>query len=405
MSRPPDPKDLDAMERRVARMLEADDDDAWVAPIEEGLRRSASVRQRRQGLRLVRSAQGGSGPRMLTLGLTAAAAAALAVVVVTRLQPAPAAPDLPRVGASPPPAVAVEPLVLTRLDGPPFEPAAAIQHGGSVWMTTLGTQIHRLDAMTGERTGGGGMPGNACGPLTIAAGYLWAPSCATGPGQSGRPAFLTQVDLDSGGEVRTLHTPAGGGLQVAALGGTVWVITDAEAGVIRSLDPATATWGPQRSAGTGVTHVVGHAGVLWLSAPDASAVLRLDPASSAEPVRVSVDGTPTFLLATEQGVWVSVRGAKQLVRIDPERTAIDLVVPLGDNAVQLDTTDSAIWALTRVDILRVDPALGDVTRRIAVGEHAVSFAPQFIGPTYAMAAGDDLWFIPPRGDMLRIRAD
>lgn len=404
MTRPPDPKDLEVIEQRVARMLEADEDDAWVASIEDGLRRSASVRQRRHRLRLVRPTPGGSGPRLLALGLTAVAAAAV-VVLVSRWQPAPVAPDLPRVGATPPPAVAVEPLVLTRLDGPPFEPAAATQHGGSVWMTTLGSQIHRLDAITGSRIGGGGMPGNACGPLTIAAGYLWAPSCATGPGQSGRPAFLTQIDLRSGEEVRTLRTPAGGGLQVAGLGGTVWVITDAAAGVIRSLDPPTGTWGDERSIGAEVTHIVGHSGMLWLSSPDAEAVIRVDPASGAELARVSVDGAPTFLLATDHGVWVGVRGAKQVVRIDAEHAAIDVVVPLSDNAVQLDATETAIWVLTRADILRVDPQLGDVTRRIAVGEHAVSFAPQFIGPTYAMAAGDDLWFVPPRGDMLRIRAD
>jgi hypothetical protein len=317
----------------------------------------------------------------------------------------PAEPDFPRVGASPPPAVAVEPLVLTRLAVPRFEPAATIQHGGSLWMTTLGTQIHRFDAVTGARIGGGGLPGNACGPLTIAAGFLWAPNCATGPVQSGRPAFLTQIDLDSGVDLRTIDTPSGGGLQVAALGQTVWIISDAEGGVIRALDPATGTLGAERTVGTEVTHIVAHAGSLWLSAPDASAILRLDPASDNEPLRVPVDGTPTFLLATDEGVWASVDGARQIVRIDPELTAIAVVVPLNENAVQLDATQTAVWVLTRADILRVDPELGDVTRRITVGTHSVSFPPQFIGPTYAMAVGDDIWFIPPRGDMLRIRAN
>jgi streptogramin lyase len=340
---------------------------------------------------------------LLAFGLTAATAALL--VVLMSLPRGPVDPGGPRIGATPPPAVAVEPLVLTSLDGPPFEPVAAIQHGGSVWMTTLGGQVHRLDASTGLRTGGSELPGNACGPLTIAAGYLWAPSCATGPGENGRPAFLTQIDLDSGEDVRTISTPAGGGLQVAGLGDAVWIIADAEGGMVRSLDPATGTMGVERSAGTAVTHIVGDGGVLWLSAPDASAILRLDPGSDAAPVPVPVEGTPTVLLATSEGIWAGVHGAKEVVRIDPERTAVDVVVPLSDNAVQLDATGTALWVLTRSDFLRVDPQLGDVTRRIAVGEHAVSFAPQFVGPTYAMAAGEDLWFIPPRGDMLRIRAD
>jgi streptogramin lyase len=205
--------------------------------------------------------------------------------------------------------------------------------------------------------------------------------------------------------VRSIDTPAGGGRQVGALHGQVWVITDAEAGTLQPVDPSTGALGSARTLGTEMTHVTGHAGALWLSAPDASAVLRLDPSSAAAPAQVAVGGEPTVLLASNDGLWVAVRGRQELVRINPDRMAIDLVVRLGENPVQLGATETAIWVLTRADIMRVDPRTGDVTRRIAVGEHSVSFAPQFSGPTYAMAVGNDLWFVPPRGDMLRIRAD
>ena len=50
----------------------------------------------------------------------------------------------------------------------------------------------------------------------------------------------------------------------------------------------------------------------------------------------------------------------------------------------------------------LDPVTFTVVDRLSVGTHAVSFEPQFVGPTYAMAVGSTIWFVPPRGEMIRI---
>jgi streptogramin lyase len=239
--------------------------------------------------------------------------------------------------------------------------------------------------------------------LNVVLDDIWLRVCPSGPGDALGATFLVQVDGATGRVVRETRFATPAGLQVTALDRMVWVVSSAAAGVLQSLDPETGEAGALLPIGTPISNMGAGFGALWLSAQDQGALLRYDPSGSRSPERIELPGQPGFVLVTADAVWVALTDEPTLVKVDPDSNEVVALVPLGEGfAVEMAEFGGDLWVLTGTDIQRVAATEGAVAERWRLGTHSVAFPPQFVGPTYALGVGPHLWFVPPRGEMLRL---
>lgn len=375
-------------------------DDLWRSAVDEGLQRTDGIAQRRgwraRGAAPWRWAAGtaslailaalafsfGGGFGLLTPGTSPGSSAAVSL----------------------PPADALERHVATSAPVPVAEPVSARIAAGGLWVATLGGSVYRLDQRTGAIQSTITLPGNACGPLTDAAGLLWVRVCASGPSAAASSTHMVAINPTDATTALTLTFAGRAGGSVAELDGSVWVIADEGTGTLQKIDPSTGTVGDTRNAGARVTDVVAWGGDLWLAAPDDKALLHLARGTAAPPDVLALGDAPSSLLATRTEIWAGLGTTGEIVRLDPLTTSITARIPLGDVLpVQLVANGDQLLVLSRRELSRIDAATGAVVGRISLGTHAIAFAPQFEGPNLGLAAeGATVWFVPARGDMVRL---
>jgi DNA-binding SARP family transcriptional activator len=217
-------------------------------------------------------------------------------------------------------------------------------------------------------------------------------------GSGGRPAASAQLD----------GTPS----NVAAVGGTAWVL-DADGQTITQI----GTGGRQnRTFGTGATPTdavasrdglwvaQGHAGSTQFAGAQTTSVAHVDPRTGAvlRTVALPVAAGPISIAqhdriaASAHAIWV-VGHDGALIRIDPLSHRVTRVLPLGATAVAADA--DAAWALTRDgSLVRIAERSGAVGVPIDLGDSGASSLAVGGGAVWVVdSAAGVLERVDPRG--------
>jgi sugar lactone lactonase YvrE len=375
-------------------------DELWRSAVDDGLRRTERIPQRRPRRPGWRSTDW----RWLVPASVATGLVVIALAMGGLAERAlPGASPGSSAGAFPPPAQRLDGHIAASATVPVAEPVSARMAAGALWVATLGGTVYRMDPGSGALQGEIELAGNACGPITQAAGLLWLRVCLSGPVADGSATQVVGIDPAADAIVHTVVFGTRSGGSVAELDGSVWAIADERAGVLVPINPATGEVGTEVALHMRISDMVAAAGALWLVDAETGTIVRVDPAGSDVPQRLSLGDRPTRLLARSGALWVGLGGG-DLVRVDPAHGTVADRIRLGsDSPVELVDTGTQLIVLTRAEIAFVDVAAATVVRRVEVGSHAIAFAPQFEGPNHGLAAdGSTVWFVPPHGEMVRL---
>lgn len=326
--------------------------------------------------------------RAVALVSAAAVTAALVFLLVRAFDVGGGAPGsegpTPQPSGASTPAAAIPPVdarVVRRYEvGPTGQVNSLVAGDDGVWVTsysssteTDGTQVNELihvAAGTGRVTSVATLqdvPGWEWGGGGMARGFgsVWVAGWAGEYGESSMYGILQRVDEESG-EVTVTMLPARYALDVAVDGDSLWVLanTDREK-----------------------TH----------------AVIRIDPVTGALVDRVSFEADwVRAMLPISGSVWVSTRetngngvGGGSAIRLDPTTGAVVESVRLGGTFTEPVRTD-AIWGVRGSsyfpagtpshDLVRADPATGEVTGSWSVGTVGYAIAPAPDGAVWLLGS-------------------
>lgn len=173
-------------------------------------------------------------------------------------------------------------------------------------------------------------------------------------------------------QMRAGLTTALGAAAAVAVAVFAWPATDAPADRPRPAAPAELPPGSLAiSVGEDPAEVAAGDGVLWVSGTAEAAVSRVDTSTEEATIPVQVSGDPGDLAVGRDGeVWVAIPDLGVVQRIDPATNATvpDLRVDVAPEGTRIDLAiDDFLW-VSAVDreLLQVDPATGEVVRRVAV---------------------------------------
>lgn len=121
--------------------------------------------------------------------------------------------------------------------------------------------------------------------------------------------------------------------------------------------------------GDGPAEVAVGDGVIWVSNSGESSVSRVDPGTNAQTLAVNLSGAPGDLAVGSAGeVWVASPELGTVQRIDPvtSTTTPDTRIDVAPAGTPLDLAiDEFLWvSVVERELVQVDPASGDVVRRI-----------------------------------------
>lgn len=149
--------------------------------------------------------------------------------------------------------------------------------------------------------------------------------------------------------------------------------------------PGTSDVGPERprpaapadlprgavpiEVGDGPVEVAVGDGAIWVSNVDDSTISRIDSTTNEVTLSVNLSGAPGDLAVGRGGeVWIASRDLGMVQRIDGVTTTTtpDLRVDVGPADTSIDLAiDDYLWvAAVERELLQVDPATGDIVRRI-----------------------------------------
>jgi YVTN family beta-propeller protein len=206
----------------------------------------------------------------------------------------------------------------------------------------------------------------------VGAGAVWVASA------EGSLSRIDVGDDEVSREIRLGGTPQG----VAFEDDGVWV-TDAAAGEIVRVDPNSGTPGERIAVGSGPYGIVVSGGDLWVTNRASDTVSRVDPASGdvegiavgSNPKGIAVLGSRVFVANTDDGT---------LSIIDREREqVVGDAVPVGSEPRGVAAGFGSVWVVVGADdeVIRLDPADGDIEQRIPVGA----------GPEGITAGPESIW--------------
>lgn len=118
-------------------------------------------------------------------------------------------------------------------------------------------------------------------------------------------------------------------------------------------------------------------------------VAVVDPGTNAIVDEVPVGGRPTGPAVGEGSVWVGDRDHETLLQIDPRARRVVQTIGLGVTPAVVAVGAGSVWVLSGDLLLRVDPATGDVVKRVSL--------PGSPGNRWSrvVAAGNTVWVWGP----------
>jgi len=220
---------------------------------------------------------------------------------------------------------------------------------GSVWVTSPRTgEVLRTDS-SGRivaRIAIGGRPG----AVTFAGGRLWVAD------EDGRG--VSAIDAATNRPVVRWIAPHVAPLRLAAGAGAVWV-SSASAGVVRRIDPASATTGPPIRVGRGPAGITVGGGTVWVANSRSGTVTRVDPSLRAVVgAPIPVGAHPGGIDAGTTTVWVASTAEATVTRLDVhsgEPIGDPIGVPLDPGAIAVGP--EAVWVASNHNgtLTRIEP--------------------------------------------------
>jgi streptogramin lyase len=175
-------------------------------------------------------------------------------------------------------------------------------------------------------------------------------------------------------------------IAILAAHGAVWALDTA--GTVSRLDPRSARVTARvRTGASRPYNLWAGAGSLWTVDDASGEVLRIDPARRAVIARIAVGDGPSDLVFAGERAWVINHRDRGLVRIDTSSNAPSRLATIpGDAPERIAHAAGSLWITGRgTDLLRVDPATGEVQRTIEIGAGGID----------VVAAAGSIW-VPAR---------
>jgi len=234
------------------------------------------------------------------------------------------------------------------------------------------------------------LPGAQSVRVCAAAGPYWPTMTLALQGSSAWVACKEQskvvrVSTSSGKTMRSLKL---GGQAIAVVSGlgSVWAL-DA-GGTVYRISPKTSRVTKRISLSTRAAYNLWiGGGSVWAADDQGAQVVRVSPRTNRVVARVSVGDGPADMAFSGDAAWVIDHRDRTLFRIDLRTSkARRVAVVPGDAPERMVYAGGALWITGRgTDLLKVDPATGDVGATIDIGASGID----------VVVDGDDLW-VPTR---------
>ena len=84
-------------------------------------------------------------------------------------------------------------------------------------------------------------------------------------------------------------------------------------------------------------------------------------------------------------MWATIGAGDAVVRIDPKTSSVFTIEHAGDGPAGIAANQDDVWVASSLDgqVIRIDPATGDVTDRVEVGRD--------VSPQAVILADDGTW--------------
>ena len=262
---------------------------------------------------------------------------------------------------------------------PPLRVAAGQQ---AIWVTSEedGT-LTRLDPETGEEIGSPRRVGAGVSGVAIGGKWLWV----TNP----RRGELLRLDPHSGRVLKTIEVRGKPG-PIALGGGRVWVADEGGRGITAVNAEGGRVYRQGLPPQAPRLRLAYGARGLWVTNAEAGTVRRLDPASllTGEPIRVGRG--PAGVTVADGFVWVANSRSGTVSRVDPTLRDVLSSVEVGGHPGGIDTATSAVWVANAED---------DTVSKIDLESGEPSGDPIEVGPEPgAVAVGGDAVWVANNGD-------
>jgi sugar lactone lactonase YvrE len=192
------------------------------------------------------------------------------------------------------------------------------------------------------------------------------------------------VHLDGAGHATaTVPLPGVRPWALAAADGSLWVVDRDRPEVLR-LDAATGAVERRIQLPARATYVFAGAGAAWVALDELSAVVRIAPRTNAAGAPVGVGSGPSGFATDGRTVWVACHRDASLWAIEDGKARRLAPSLAGGEAApeRAAFAGGSLWLTGRgVDLLRLDPATGQVRQTIEIGPAGID----------VVAAGDTVW--------------
>ncbi|MDQ2630545.1 MAG: protein kinase [Actinomycetota bacterium] len=262
---------------------------------------------------------------------------------------------------------------------PPLRVAAGQQ---AVWVTSEkdGT-LTRLDPDTGEIVGKPRRLGTGIAGIAIGGKWNWA----TNP----RRGEVLRLDSRSGRVLKTIEVRGEPG-PIALGGGRVWVADETGRGITAVNAEGGQVYRQGLPPQAPTLRLAYGARGLWVTNAEAGVVRRLDPNRllTGEPIRVGRG--PAGVIVADGFVWVANSRSGTVSKVDPSLLDVVASIEVGGHPGGIDAGTSALWVANRED---------DTVSQIDLETGEVEGDPIAVGPEPgAVAVGGDAVWVANNGD-------
>jgi streptogramin lyase/tRNA A-37 threonylcarbamoyl transferase component Bud32 len=238
-----------------------------------------------------------------------------------------------------------------RVGTPPLRVAAGQQ---AVWVTSErdGT-LTRLDPESGEPVGGPRrLPGGIAG-IAVGGNWIWA----TNP----RRGQVLRLDSRSGRVLKVIEVRGAPGA-IALGGGRVWVADEAGRGITAINAEGGRVYRQGLPPQAPRLRLAYGAHGLWVTNADAGVVRRLDPDRLLTGGPIRVGRGPAGVIVADGFVWVANSRSGTVSKVDPSLRDVLSSLEVGGHPGGIDAGTSTLWVANREDdtVSQIDLESGEV---------------------------------------------
>jgi virginiamycin B lyase len=253
---------------------------------------------------------------------------------------------------------------------------------GRAWVAGIGKGIGVYHAETGRPLGSVAVPEGPCAAMDEGFGAVWTATCG--------PGGISRIDPATARVTGHVELPSAsdGESSIGAGEGAVWAIidgSDCSQCAVARIEPKTLRVTNRYRVPDGATAIRAGLGGVWITYHETDAVVRLDPSTGKTVATIPVAAGPRFFDVGAGAVWVMAQSVGALCRIDPAGNRLvgcTVIDPGGVPGGDLTLGNGFLWFRGREALVaQVDPASGQVVRRIGAGE----------GSGSASAGSGQLW--------------